>query len=161
MSPQLSSHKSRHNASLTLRVALVAAVLLLCGFGVPLSTAQAPQASREVEDRIPKHLPIKAKVKNLNSEKWTREVEIEVTNTGDKPIYALHFALVSHEIKSEDGHDIAVVMVHYGRWALIDISAPLQPDDVAIQPGESHTFRISEGESRGWEDFLKQQNLPK
>jgi hypothetical protein len=114
-----------------------------------------------VEDKIPKHLPIKVKVKNLNNEKWTRELEIDVTNTGEKPIYALHFALVSHEIQSEDGHDLAVAMIHYGRWALIDFDAPLQPDDVAIQPGETHTFKISEGESRGWEDILKRRNLPK
>lgn len=142
-------------------IAPLALSLALCAFGVASSAAQASQAEREVEDRIPKHLPIKVKVKNLNNEKWTRELEMEVRNIGEKPIYALHFALVSHDIQSDDGHDISIIMVHYGRRELIDFAAPLQPDDVPIQPGETHAFKISEGESRGWEHILKQRNLPK
>jgi hypothetical protein len=135
--------------------------VVLCTVGFVSSTAQAPQAAREVEDKIPKHLPIKVKVKNLNNEKWTRELEIEVTNTGEKPIYALHFALVTTEVKSESGHDMGIVVIHFGRWDLIDFKEPLQPDDVPIQPGETHTFKISERESAGWENFSKRRNLPK
>ncbi|MFL6229834.1 MAG: hypothetical protein ACJ741_13765 [Pyrinomonadaceae bacterium] len=100
-------------------------------------------------------------MKNLNDEKWTRELEIEVENTGDKPIYLLDFALATSEIKSDTGHDIGIVVVHYGRAALVDFNEPLQPDDIPIKPGETHIFKISELEGRGWENFSKRRNLQK
>src|SRR4028118_1708036 len=77
------------NLKVTMLVALVA-FLALCAVGIVSSTAQSMQKEeRELEDKIPKHLPLKIKVKNLNNEKWARDVEVEVTNTGDKPIYHL------------------------------------------------------------------------
>jgi hypothetical protein len=161
MITQRTLKKSPNYSSVMLVFATLVLLLLSCGLAVRMSTAQAPQATREVEDRIPKHLPIKVKIKNLDSENWTREMEIEVTNTGQKPIYALHFALVSHEMQSENGHDTGIVMVHYGRADLVNFDAPIQPDDVPIQPGETHTFKISEGEGQGWEGLLKRRNLPK
>src|SRR5689334_18813693 len=53
---------------------------------------------RQLEDQIPKHIPIKIKIKkekeagfkDLNNERWAREFELEVTNTGTKPIYAFY-----------------------------------------------------------------------
>lgn len=50
---------------------------------------------RQVENTIPKHVPLdvkltKAKEKNwkdLKNENWARDFEVEVTNTEDKPIY--------------------------------------------------------------------------
>lgn len=160
MSPQQIS-TLRDRSLPTFQIALLIIFFVLCAVGFVSSTAQAPQAGREVEDKIPKHLPIKVKVKNLNNEKWTRELEIDVTNTGEKPIYALHFALVTTEVKSESGHDMGIIVIHYGRWDLIDFNEPIKPDDVSIQPGETHTFKISEREGAGWENFSKGRNLSK
>ena len=39
-----------------------------------------------MEAKIPQHVPIKVKVKNFNSEDWTRDLEVEVTNISNKPI---------------------------------------------------------------------------
>src|SRR5881396_2315597 len=55
------------------------------------------QEERQVEDSIPKHVPIKvklkrekeAKFKDLNNSDWLRDFELEVTNTSNKPIYFL------------------------------------------------------------------------
>ncbi|MDT7540877.1 MAG: hypothetical protein QOE33_781 [Acidobacteriota bacterium] len=161
MIPQRISKNSQGYNSTMLVCAVLVALLLSCGLGVRMSTAQAPQATREVEDKIPKHLPLRIKIKNLNNENWTRELEIEVTNTGNKPIYSLHFALVAPEIKSESGHDMGIVAIHYGRAELDNFAAPLQSDDVPIQPGESHTFTIPEEYRAAWESFTKKRNLLK
>ena len=91
---------------------LLASVLLLKGLSTP-SVAQSSE-ERELEDRIPKHLPIKVKIKkekekafkDLKNEKWIRDFELEVTNTGDKPIYFLDFILSLPEITAPDGNEI-------------------------------------------------------
>src|SRR6267142_246433 len=62
---------------------------------------QQPKEERELEDTIPAHVPIKVKIKaekeqafkDLSNEHWVRDLEIEVKNTGTKPIYFLHLQL--------------------------------------------------------------------
>ncbi len=78
------------------------------------SFAQSAE-EREMEITIPKHLPIKVRMKeekekafkDLKNEKWVRDLELEVTNTGDKPIYLLHFLVILPEITDENGHNIS------------------------------------------------------
>src|SRR5678815_3765021 len=43
---------------------------------------------------IPKHIPIKVKVKNINNDKWAHDLEVEVTNKSDKPIYYLSLLVI-------------------------------------------------------------------
>ena len=43
---------------------------------------------REFRTGLPKHVPLKIKAKNVNGENWTRDLEIEVTNTSEKPIHS-------------------------------------------------------------------------
>src|SRR5215210_7647801 len=101
----------------------LAAVLLVRFVLVP-GSAQSTE-ERELEDRIPKHLPIKVKIKkekekafkDLKNEKWLRDFELEITNTGDKPIYSLSLALDLPEVTAPDGLGIAF-SVHYGRSQL-------------------------------------------
>jgi hypothetical protein len=60
---------------------------------------------RQLEDATPKHVPIKVKIKkekeeafkDLKNEQWLKELELEVTNTGNKPIYFLVFVLTLPE----------------------------------------------------------------
>src|SRR3712207_4633634 len=76
----------------TVPVIFLLAFFLVCGgIGIVPSTAQSQPEAKELDDKIPKHLPIKVKVKNLDKKNWVREVEVEVKNTGDKPIYFLSF----------------------------------------------------------------------
>src|SRR6185503_20775947 len=59
------------------------------------------EEERQLEDLIPKHVPIKIKIKkekeagfkDLKNEQWGREFELEVTNTGTKPIYSLYLSV--------------------------------------------------------------------
>jgi hypothetical protein len=140
---------------------MLIAFLVLCTVGIVSSTAQSTQKEeRELEDKIPKHLPIKVKVKNLNNEKWARDVEVEVTNTGDKPIYYLRFSLSLPEMITENNRNLGFP-ISYGRDDLIDFGERLQPDDVPISPGESYTIKIPEQLQQGWEGFVKRRGVSK
>jgi hypothetical protein len=149
------------------QIALLVLLLLLCAVGIVSSTAQAPQGNsavspqqRELEDRIPKHLPIKVKVKNLNNEKWERDLEIEVKNEADKPIYYLDMYLVLSEVRSPDGHEIGFPL-RYGRIELTEFDAPIEPTDIPIRPGDTYVFKIAEKSLEGWEVFKRGKPDPK
>jgi hypothetical protein len=121
------------------------------------ASVQAEQRERVFENTIPKDVPIRLKMnkekeqafKSLKNEKWAREFELEVLNTGDKPIYYLDILMVT-DVKAADGHRI-VFPLQYGRAPLGDIISKPGPDDVPIRPGETHIFKIHPGQVPAWE----------
>src|ERR1044072_486955 len=112
------------------RIPIVCLVLLaLTASAIAAFKRTVPQEDeRQLVDLIPKHVPIKIKIKkekeagfkDLKNEKWGWEFELEVTNTGTKPIYALDL-LVLTDVKAAAGFQI-VSMLSYGRPELGDIS---------------------------------------
>jgi hypothetical protein len=122
--------------------------------------AQLPQVERELIDNLPKHLPLKIKVKNLKSEQWVRDFALEITNTSDKPIYYLRMFLDLPDVKAEDGINLGFPL-QYGRGVLGSFSVLIEPDDVPIKPGESYTLKIPEQLQLGWEGFAKRRGLAK
>ena len=144
-----------------LAATLLAAFLGVCAVGLVSSTAQSTQKEeRELEDKIPKHLPLRVKVKNLKNEKWAHDLEVEVTNTSNKPIYYLFLILTLPEVKSESNRAMGFQLI-YGRSELVDFAAPLKPEDVPIRPGDSYTLKIPDHFSLGWEQFAAKRKLPK
>ncbi|HEY0100296.1 MAG TPA: hypothetical protein VGB76_15205 [Pyrinomonadaceae bacterium] len=133
-----------------LKLTMLAAILALCAVGVVPGTAQSSPEARELEDKIPKHLPIKVKIKNLDKENWVREVEVEVKNTGDKPIYYLGFNLQMPEVITETGSVVAVTF-RYGRPELGRFESRPTAEDVPIQPGETYVMKVPENDMAGWE----------
>ena len=152
---RVSSHVNPQLA-LLLVILLVASFFLIRGARLVLSQELSGQESpsgsqvKKLVNLVPRHLPLKVKVKNFHNEKWVRDLEVEVTNTSDKPIYFLEFFVVMPDVKSIIGSPVGFPL-RYGRMALIDYTQPLQPDDVGIQPGETYTFKISERHLKGWE----------
>jgi hypothetical protein len=146
-------------------IIFLAAVFLMTGM-FSLSAARSTE-ERELEDKIPKHLPIKVKIKkekekafkDLKNEKWLHDFELEVTNTGDKPIYFLDFILILPEISAPDGNEIGFPL-RYGRIALGSIENKAQLDDVPIMPGETYIFKVDERHALGWETFKRDKNKP-
>src|SRR5437588_3533464 len=125
-------------------------------FGVASSIARsqkdnaaAPSDERKIENTVPGHVPVKVKVKNeqslkdLKNKNWARELELEVKNTGSKPIYYIHAEIVMPEI--DVGGEL-VFMLAYGRKELAFPDELVGPDDVPILPGESVTLKIPEGQ---------------
>ena len=121
---------------------------------------------RRIEDLIPKHVPIKIKIKkekeagfkDLNNEKWAREFELEVTNTGTKPIYSLYFH-VETDVTSARGSRV-MFPLHYGRDELGDVRTKAEPTDVPIKPGESVSLDIHPGILNAWDYYRKKENRP-
>jgi hypothetical protein len=155
-----------HKRLLQVLLLSVAVIFLMQGV-VMLSTAQSTE-ERVLEDKIPKHLPIKVKIKkekekafkDLQNEKWARDLELEVTNIGDKPIYFLDFELVLPNVKSPSGYEIGFPL-RYGRLDLIKLDTPLLPEDVPLLPGQTHIFKIREENAEGWEKFTAREKIPK
>jgi len=126
----------------------------VCGF-VASRAQTPPEGEREVVEKIPKHLPIKVKIrkpeklKDAKNEDWLGELELEVTNTGTKPIYYLHISVYMPDVFAPNGHNYGYGFT-YGRGALVALDEPVQPDDVPIQPGGVVILTVPAAEAEGW-----------
>jgi hypothetical protein len=129
--------------------------------------AQEPK-ERVLEDMIPAHVPIKVKIKkekekaykDLNNAKWARDFELELTNTGNKPIYSLYLLLVLPEIRHETTGLNLVFPLTYGRDEIGEATSMATPEDVPIKPGETYVFKIHPGQVPAWEKEQREQNRP-
>ena len=140
--------------------------------GVAAGGAQSQQDKtapdeRQINNTVPDHVPVRVKLKNEQSVKdkknknWARELEIEVKNIGDKPIYYVHVEIVMPEINIGG---TLVFMTAYGRKELAFPDELPTPNDVPLLPGESVTLKIPESQLRGYEkarDEEKQWDDPK
>ncbi len=150
--------------SFILLFALLMIAIFSVNAGLTSSVAHS-QGERVFENTIPKDVPIKVKIKkekeksfkDLKNEKWVREFELEVTNSGNKPIYFLFVDLIS-DVKI--GGDRLVFSLTYGRVELGDIISKALPDDVPIKPGETYAFKIHSGQVLAWEHSVRNGNHP-
>jgi len=139
-------------------VATVALLVLFKDASVPI-TAQSPasQQERQIENKVPKHVPLDIKIrkekeqawKDLTNENWAADFELEIKNTGQKPIYTFYLNIffdVPTEFDSE-----SAAGTYYGRPEISDPNVKPTKDDVPIKPGESMVFRIHESVLRAWE----------
>ena len=101
----------------------------------------------KVENKVPKKVPIKIEVKNYDSEDWVKDLEIKVTNTGDKPIYFLHLNLI-FDIK-KDGFPIAIPFT-YGNTDLSSIDELARGTDTSILPNKSYIFKNKKSDVDAW-----------
>jgi hypothetical protein len=133
-------------------LALSASLVAVCG----LSYSRAQETEeREVIDKIPKHLPIKVKIrkpeklKDAKNDDWLDDIEIEVTNTGTKPIYYLHIRFNMPDVLAPNGIMYAFTY-RFGRSALVAWEEPVRPDDVPLRPGETITLNPPANHIAGW-----------
>lgn len=170
MSPRTRPHTGA--AKRFFRLLFLCLVLVfLMNDAMALSIAQSAE-EREMEITIPKHLPIKVRMKeekekafkDLKNEKWLRDFELEITNTGDKPIYFLSLSITLPEIIApfQIGPDVNKMgfVIHYGRGRLIDIETKPWPDDIPIKPGETYVFSFPAREQVDWDRFRKREKKP-
>ena len=146
----------------------VTLVLAVAGVLIMTSpeTSSAALQERIFENRIPAHIPFKIKIKkekessfkDLNNEKWLREFELEVTNTGDRPIYYLEIVLDTG-VKFEGSGPEIVFSLTYGRPELGDIVTKATSDDVPIKPGET-VILVVVGNVTVWEMSVREKRWP-
>lgn len=97
--------------------------------------------------------------RDLRNEKWVRDFELEVRNTGDKPIYFIQFDLVPDFGKPPTERTLALT-IQYGRNELIYFDTAFTAQDVPIKPGEKVFLKIRDEEMDGWEHFKEVQHWP-
>ena len=142
------------------------AVILLVKVVLIPGVAQSAE-ERELDDKIPKHLPIKVKIKkekekafkDLKNDKWLRDFELEITNTGNKPIYFLSLNITLPEIQGPGGLNMGFP-IHYGRSELGDIETKAEADDIPIKPGETYVYSFAEIRVLNWARFRQRENKP-
>ena len=98
-------------------------------------------AKQRVYNDVPEHIPIKIEIKNNDTENVLETAEIEITNTGHKPIYYLYFLLNSSDVKSPFGNPIGFPL-RFGRKDLIVLNELARKDDEAIHPNEKYIFKV-------------------
>jgi hypothetical protein len=127
------------------------------------NTSVAQSINRSVNIDIPKHLPIKVKlkadkekaIKEMKNEKWLRDFELEVENTGTKPIYFLDLLVILPDTRNETGLQIAFPLV-YGRTEISNIKTKADSTDVPIKPGETYVFKIFPTQIPAWESRVRE-----
>jgi hypothetical protein len=107
-----------------------------------------------------KGAPIKiSKVNNLQGEHFLRDLEIEVTNVSDKPIYFIRLGLFLPDIKM-NGKTSGFSMF-YGRLDMVDLDVLAEQDDKPLQPGETYVFKVPDPIWKGYEQYyFPQNNIP-
>ena len=147
-------------------VLAVAGVFFVTSHVTPGSAAFQERQERIFENTIPAHIPIKIKIKkekensfkDLKNEKWLTEFELEVTNTGDKPIYCLDISMDTDSRFEGSGPEISY-SVRYGRSELVDIVTKATSDDVPIKPGETIILTVG-GNTALWEKGVREKRWP-
>src|SRR5947209_9407094 len=140
-------------AVLLLSLACLAPIFLL---NITLTSSTAQLKERVIENTIPKHLPIKVRIpkekekafKDWDNEKWMHDFELEVTNTGTKPIYYLHLGIYFPEITIPNGTDNMGFTMGFGRRERSNIETKAEPDDPSIKPGETIVLKYPGRERR-------------
>lgn len=130
--------------------------LALCAVAVPVA-GQGREGARAVINSLPPRLPLKVVVKNRElvadpkNERWLRDLEVEVTNTGSRPVYFVSLLLLLPGAKM--GGLQPVYKLRFGNPALGSFTAVARPEDVPLAPGESAVVKVSEGEATAWEKW--------
>jgi hypothetical protein len=135
--------------------------------GASAKAQQAEKAERQLENQIPQHIPLRVKIKrekekefkDLTNDKWARDFELEITNTGTKPIYALSLLLWLPDVKTPGGSNISFPL-NYGRTELGDIREKARLDDIPISSGETIVLKIHPANAAGWEIGQKEEHRP-
>jgi hypothetical protein len=147
---------------------ILALALSVVGFLMTASLRTSSRAAafqeRIFENQIPSHIPLKIKVKkekedsfkDLKNEKWLRGFELELTNTGDKPIYFVYITMGTN-VKVDNGLEM-VYPLTYGRAQLGDVVSKATSDDSPINPGETIVLQIREAPY--WEKGVREGRWP-
>jgi len=100
-----------------------------------------------------KDMPVKYhEIRNLNTDTWYKDLQIEVKNIGSKPIYFM-LAYLEFPDHKPGGRDTGLSLT-FGDLKNWDIGTIADPHDLHIDPGQTYVFTIPE-ENRKW---LQKQN---
>jgi len=150
MSPQQKTAVSLTKGLLLLILFAVASIFLIKAI-YALGASQSPESSveRRFKVREFKDTPLEVKVKNLQSKSWHRDLEIEVKNVSNKPIYFILAYLIFPDETPPNGE--AGISLHFGKPENIRIRHVADPKDPHLDPDETYVFTLPEPERSGFE----------
>ena len=100
------------------------------------------QNRETLENKVPKHLPIKVEILYGKRAEVLENAEIKVTNTGKRPIFFLKL-IVSTADSPELSVKYGLSSFYFGRRELITFGNLANSDDPSLKPGESLLFTVS------------------
>lgn len=100
------------------------------------------QQKAGIENKVPKHLPIKVEILYGKRAETLENARIKVTNTGPRPIYSLHLG-VSTADELESGMKHGVSRLYFGRTELRTFGNLANSDDPSLLPTESMVFELN------------------
>ncbi|MDQ1636854.1 MAG: hypothetical protein QOF62_193 [Pyrinomonadaceae bacterium] len=143
MSPQQQSIASFTKRLLFLIILGAASISVIKGmYVIGQSQSNEPSDERKFKVKEFKDMPVAVKVKNLQSKTWHKDLEIEVKNISDKPIYFILAYLIFPDDKVADG-EVGIPLT-FGKRENIQIIQIAEPGDPHIEPGEVYAFTIPE-----------------
>jgi len=131
-----------------------------------VQSATTQVTKRSFENKIPPHVPLKIKIKkdkeekalDLNNKNWFRDLEIELTNTSDKPIYFLSLFVEMPDLPQDRPGVVRAFLLTYGRGEFFEQNTKPIPEDIPIKPKDTHTFVIDENQTGGYETWRIRNN---
>jgi hypothetical protein len=109
-----------------------------------IAAGQEGPRERTFKNREFKDIPLAVtKVSKLQSDTWYKDLEIEVKNISNKPIYFILAYLDFPDIP-EPGDDVYGIALEFGKRGNIDYTRDADPLDPHLNPGDKFTFTIPE-----------------
>jgi len=142
-----------------LKLLLVCASLIVLIKGAfMLSTAQSVSGEeRKFKSKEFVDMPLRVrKVKNLQSETWPNDLEIEVENVSKKPIYFINAVLEFPDDPAPNGS--SGIKFKFGKLENMDIVRIALPEDEHVDPGKTIVLTVSDIFRKGL--LARQQNAP-
>ena len=156
------SQSSRKPLVRLLAPPLVALALVILGIPVIKNPSYASQESEEREIKIVRAInhPVTIKqVRNAKSTRFLKDVEIEIKNITNKPIYYVSLYIRFPDIKVESNGYYAFGL-HYGDMRFDRLDERASPQDQPIPPGGTVTLTVPSSIWEGFEGYKNEKNLP-
>jgi hypothetical protein len=116
--------------------------VLMAGF------AQSPESitqERNLKLKTFKDIPVVIyKVRNLKSDTWHKDLEIEVKNVSDKPIYFMLAYLVFPDDPVPPGGESGIPLMYGDPKKNGNIAKYANPEDEHLEPGKTYVFTVPE-----------------
>jgi len=125
-----------------------------------LSSAQSTEDSNQ-ERKLKKKefdgMPVRVReVRHLQSETWPNDLEIEVENVSNRPIYFINALLIFPDDPAPNGE--SGIVLKYGKLDNMDIARIAEPEDEHLEPGQKTILVVSEIYRKGL--LVKQKKTP-
>lgn len=142
---------------------VIAAVF--ASYGPSLAQSSLQSKDRSIENKVPSHVPLAirikpakvGKVKDPGNKNWFRDLELEITNTSEKPVYYLNLFVKMADVHNASGASMVFPIV-YGRVDFVDFNVKPVPQDLPLLPGQTFTFQLPEKSALAWEAWLRRNN---